>query len=278
MKFVFLQTDSKVTKVYAEYLVGLPYFATLFREYPDEKQYLLDMDYKSLQHVIDMVRNDDYDYPTTELSIWQKLNTNEIDRPNDFIKINVSDVIFYSTKRTLVGCDYFRSLFNFVEQPSDYLDRNSKVFRHILYYLRNSEYVIPQKYSFENNFFGVHIQQPKINRVYEDNEHRDVDTKKILESTNLPEVYLSGNPQVTFFKTVYRRHTRFAVNNEQTIGSQNDDKVIFTINNGDLLSKMALNMSPINCPAELSDIIDIKFLVGEIEIGCCNYNCINLNF
>lgn len=32
------------------------------------------------------------------------------------------------------------------------------------------------------------------------------------------DVFLSGNPQITFFKTLYRRHTNFAIQSiEQTL-------------------------------------------------------------
>ena len=54
------------------------------------------------------------------------------------------------------------------------------------------------------------------------------------------DIYLSGNPQITFFKVVYRRHTNFAVESiEQTHnGSATAGSTIsVTVSrNGDLLS------------------------------------------
>ena len=61
------------------------------------------------------------------------------------------------------------------------------------------------------------------------------------------DVYLTGNPQITFFKVVYRRHTNFAIESiEQTFNGTPDfgKKVHCTISrNGDLVSNMTLNIT-----------------------------------
>ena len=60
------------------------------------------------------------------------------------------------------------------------------------------------------------------------------------------DIYLSGNPQITFFKVVYRRHTNFSMEAiEQTFnGSPDfDRKVTCTISrNGDLINRMYLQV------------------------------------
>ncbi len=60
------------------------------------------------------------------------------------------------------------------------------------------------------------------------------------------DVYLTGNPQITFFKVVYRRHTNFAVESiEQTFNGQADfgKRVTATISrNGDLIQQMYLEV------------------------------------
>jgi len=64
------------------------------------------------------------------------------------------------------------------------------------------------------------------------------------------DVYLTGSPQITFFKVVYRRHTNFAVEPiPQTFNGASDfgRTVTCTINrNGDLITNMYVN---INLPA-----------------------------
>jgi hypothetical protein len=56
------------------------------------------------------------------------------------------------------------------------------------------------------------------------------------------DVYLTGNPQITFFKVVYRRHTNFAVEPIQQVWNGTPDfgrTVTATINrNGDLITNM----------------------------------------
>ena len=62
------------------------------------------------------------------------------------------------------------------------------------------------------------------------------------------DIYLTGNPQITFFKVVYRRHTNFSMESiDQTLtGSQNfGAKVTATVSrNGDLIHKMYVEYSP----------------------------------
>ena len=61
------------------------------------------------------------------------------------------------------------------------------------------------------------------------------------------DVYLTGNPQITFFKVVYRRHTNFSMESiaqtwNGTVGKGNS--VTCTIaRNGDLVSSMYLEMN-----------------------------------
>ena len=61
------------------------------------------------------------------------------------------------------------------------------------------------------------------------------------------DIYLTGNPQITFFKVVYRRHTNFSIENiQQTFNGTADfsKKVSCTISrNGDLVHRILLRTS-----------------------------------
>ena len=58
------------------------------------------------------------------------------------------------------------------------------------------------------------------------------------------DVYLTGNPQITFFKVVYRRHTNFSMESIKQSSTGGDDQKTWTISrNGDLI----LNMYLENC-------------------------------
>tara|TARA_B100001758_G_scaffold213998_1_gene198780 strand:- start:253 stop:1515 length:1263 start_codon:yes stop_codon:yes gene_type:complete len=60
------------------------------------------------------------------------------------------------------------------------------------------------------------------------------------------DVYLTGNPKVTFFQAVYKRHTNFAMENiEQTVNgtASNSGRVSVTVaRNGDLVSDMYVEL------------------------------------
>ena len=91
------------------------------------------------------------------------------------------------------------------------------------------------------------------------------------------DIYLTGNPQITFFKVVYRRHTNFAVEAiEQTFNGTPDfggRGVVPITRNGDLVTKMYLKTS-ISADADLSSGDELVGHVGfaliksvELQIG-----------
>ena len=94
------------------------------------------------------------------------------------------------------------------------------------------------------------------------------------------DIYLTGNPQITFFKVVYRRHTNFSMEciRQDGIGGSNRSWIISR--NGDLILNVYLQPSTINTPndnlsqnstkwegkyADLENILEnVKYI---IEIG-----------
>jgi hypothetical protein len=89
------------------------------------------------------------------------------------------------------------------------------------------------------------------------------------------DIYLTGNPQITFFKVIYRRHTNFSMESiEQVFNGQADwgKKVTCTISrNGDLIhrSYLRVELPSINVPAMAgSTITGFRWLnwVGHIMI------------
>jgi hypothetical protein len=80
------------------------------------------------------------------------------------------------------------------------------------------------------------------------------------------DIYLTGNPQITFFKVVYRRHTNFAMECvEQTLSGSvgNGASVTATVSrNGDLVGKMYVTSSTANITAGDSIVEQV-----DVEIG-----------
>jgi len=83
------------------------------------------------------------------------------------------------------------------------------------------------------------------------------------------DIYLTGNPQITFFKVVYRRHTNFAVESiEQTINGSvgSGSKVSVTVaRNGDLLSRMYIQLTGNNASNDHKGFDAIDYV--EVEVG-----------
>jgi hypothetical protein len=80
------------------------------------------------------------------------------------------------------------------------------------------------------------------------------------------DIYLTGNPQITFFKVVYRRHTNFAMECvEQTLSGSvgNGASVTATVSrNGDLVGKMYVTSSTSTITAGDSIVEQV-----DVEIG-----------
>ena len=78
------------------------------------------------------------------------------------------------------------------------------------------------------------------------------------------DVYLTGNPKVTFFQAVYKRHTNFAMENiEQTVNgtASNNGRVSVTVaRNGDLIGDMYV---------ELVAASGLELTAGTVELSGC---------
>jgi len=85
------------------------------------------------------------------------------------------------------------------------------------------------------------------------------------------DIYLTGNPQITFFKVVYRRHTNFAMESiEQTFNGAVgfDRRVTATISrNGDLIKDMWLEIFVSATTKSVYGVGNALVKLVEIEIG-----------
>jgi hypothetical protein len=87
------------------------------------------------------------------------------------------------------------------------------------------------------------------------------------------DIYLSGNPQITFFKVVYRRHTNFSMESiQQTFNGDVgfDKKVTCTISrNGDLISKMYLEVDLDSLPPTIQkgNIVSYPSIFNSFSYG-----------
>ena len=85
------------------------------------------------------------------------------------------------------------------------------------------------------------------------------------------DVYLTGNPQITFFKVAYRRHTNFALeaieqtfNGNPTYGSRVTCQIS---RNGDLINRMYLQVTPSGVAGAVNYYGLRLINYVEIEIG-----------
>ena len=86
------------------------------------------------------------------------------------------------------------------------------------------------------------------------------------------DIYLTGNPQITFFKVVYRRHTNFSMEAiEQTIngssGTTSGGSGTVTISrNGDLVHKIYVTSEAVGITDGSKLIVDVELEIGGQRI------------
>ena len=84
------------------------------------------------------------------------------------------------------------------------------------------------------------------------------------------DVYLTGNPKVTFFQAVYKRHTNFAMENiEQTVNGTASDsgRVSVTIaRNGDLVSDMYVELKAKGTIIKTAGDVDDDCWAAELSL------------
>jgi hypothetical protein len=85
------------------------------------------------------------------------------------------------------------------------------------------------------------------------------------------DVYLTGNPEVTFFQAKYKRHTNFAMENiEQTVNgtAANSGRVSVTVaRNGDLVGDMYIELKSLTSNTATSESVDDCNWVAERAIN-----------
>ena len=86
------------------------------------------------------------------------------------------------------------------------------------------------------------------------------------------DIYLTGNPQITFFKVVYRRHTNFSmeciqqtVNGSATLGTSSSGTVTVS-RNGDLLGKVYVSTETAGVTSGDELVSDVVLEIGGQQI------------
>merc|ERR1711990_656666 len=85
------------------------------------------------------------------------------------------------------------------------------------------------------------------------------------------DVYLTGNPKVTFFQAVYKRHTNFAMENiEQTVNGTpgNSGRLSVTVaRNGDLIADMYVELTAKQAFASNEDAWVAESAISTVELS-----------
>lgn len=223
MEIIYIQCDNKVIEVNKFHFMFIQYFKTIFSNPSKyghgtkENPIIVDIDCLTLRNIIEYLRNgDDFDLSDSDNYIFDILCKEETYVPSndEFIKLNVSGKIYYSTPKTLCQLEYFEKMINtFNCKTTTYIDRNGKIFKHILSALRNPYHEIPKEFRYELLFYG---EIKKSNVVGNLNRYNNLNNEykrfnpyiNLLSSGPLN----SNNKTHTFFKQLNLNITNYCTN------------------------------------------------------------------
>lgn len=231
--YKYFTTGSKQLCLSNDKIETVPYLIKLSLNFcggTEKDPLFLDIDDDCLTYLFDYTRNDimflvPTKYHNTINDFYDK--SSSIYDIDDIITVNISGTHFKTLKQTLLQSCYFKTLFKYNDNSNDknkeiYIDFNPDIFQHVLSYLRHN-IEIPEEYEQEAQFFNL-TNKIECNRTNADMLYEPINHNQNLDQFNsVPsDIYLTGNPQVTFMKNVYRRYNDF---NEQIIKLSSVDSI-----------------------------------------------------
>lgn len=204
----------------------LPYFRPLLDG--DKKRFFIDRDKEAVHHILEICRNgENYNPPHWIEADWeyfQDTKKTEVEK----LVVNVSGEIFWTTRETLMNTNgMLKARLERWDVESDkeiFLDRNPVAFKMVLSLLRNPGYPFPKKIHYELDFYGITLEKDdkacvvsnddedsvEFKLAQMDSPHDSNTTGAFLSLGNIgPEdIYLYGNPEITYYAQVYRRSTK----------------------------------------------------------------------
>jgi hypothetical protein len=287
---IYLRTDSHIVTTKRIHLTPYPYFNKIWATKSDAGLYvdepiIVDFDKRSVKHFIEVARSgDSYICPSTEQWVFDKLSREDVDEP--IIKLKVGGVLFCSTHETLKRSPFFNNCLEKFDKslPMD-IDRSGQSSKYILRFLRNACYSIPSEYYHDAIFFGLTVPQNSMISKHYGPQKSDAVPIDFSHENPLDQ-YLTGGAQITFFKSVYRRHTLFSMGTtyRQGIYSEVTDgknkiacKFEFDLKIN-IVSRFYLHMIPeISTDiASIDDICDVELTFGNVKYASYDIEVLKL--
>ena len=193
---------------------------------------------------------------------------------SEMIELNIGGNIKKYLKKDLLKIQYFELLFNFNSNSNSneeiFLDMDIEAFDNIIQAVKNPSYKISEKYLYEANFLGLEdyesndnlkLECSKTNYGLNNIDILDGRYQQKLLKEHAPDIYFTGNPQVTFHKIVYKRCTKYLqqiyIQNLKSIQNEvcNNKKIS---NNFDKINEKSNNTDKLKLDSNIESSDSIK--------------------
>jgi hypothetical protein len=168
----------------------------------------LDLDGQMVSEILDYLRCSLYN----EVLSKYPITCNEmglIELESDYVIINVGGEYFEVDKDMLITRSHWFE--NFFEWNKGrilrdlLIDRSPNAFSHILCYMKDDSYIVPQMYMVDMEYYQIIEIRPATKRLKID--HDDTYDFEMLKNFNTHQYY-TRNPQITYYRIAYKRFTK----------------------------------------------------------------------
>ena len=165
-----------------------------------ETPFFIDRDCKLFMGAYNLINNiaNIYDTDDNIISELKYLKKNKIfhNLNSDIINLDVRGICLVTTYKTLTKSHWFNTNKHKINNSHLYCDYDIEIFTEFLRLLRNPAHKPPQKYMKKIQL----LLTGKCEYNYENNKNEYFENISEVNETN-SDIYLSGNPQITFYKT-----------------------------------------------------------------------------
>lgn len=241
LQLVSITINDKKFTTSKDTLIQLKWFKKYFDDNIIFESELIDINldhmnikYKDFEIFLDYLRDRSlHELPEHCKYIYYKFENNDetkSDGLDDFtntLKLNIGGEKFEISKDLLEKTDFFKSLIERWDHVKEhFIDRNPKKFKHVIKYVEDENYTVPYDCISELEFYGIktnddnHIINNVIKEtqastfyehgIYYDNENKAYRTPiKDLDDCSMRDSYFYAFPEITYFRQIYRKNTKF---------------------------------------------------------------------
>lgn len=155
-EIIKVNVGGKLYDITKNTLVKIPYFVDMIKDCNDNQIIFVERSSLVFDHVLAYVIDNNHPYP---LDLCYELYFYGVSyHKSDIFRVNISEKIFEVKLTTLLKIPYFKPILNNIEMNNAnviYVERSPAIFKHVLNYILDSNYLFPIEYQQELDYYEI---------------------------------------------------------------------------------------------------------------------------